>query len=188
MVSPILDILLYVVIPLWMLAGFADYLCHRANDIEHTSGVQESLLHWLLLGEMGVPLIAATFLKINALMLGFMIVCLIAHEVTTHVDLRLAIRSRRVPAIEQQVHSLLEVLPFTAFLLVAILHWPQALALFGAGTEAADLSIAVAQIPPWRSLMLPGLGLLLLGAVPYGEELVRGIRVAAQQRLSSWPQ
>jgi DUF2934 family protein len=29
-------ILLYFVLPLWLLAGFADYLCHRASQIELT--------------------------------------------------------------------------------------------------------------------------------------------------------
>lgn len=31
-------LLLYFALPLWLLAGFADYLCHRASRIEVTSG------------------------------------------------------------------------------------------------------------------------------------------------------
>src|ERR671911_1644060 len=54
--------LMYFVLPLWLAAGFADYLCHRASDIEHTSGAKESLLHLLLFAEMGVPVLAAIFL------------------------------------------------------------------------------------------------------------------------------
>ena len=34
-------ILLYGVLPLWVAAGFADYLCHRRTRIEATSGIVE---------------------------------------------------------------------------------------------------------------------------------------------------
>src|ERR1700754_1847891 len=30
--------LMYFLLPLWLAAGFADYLCHRATAIERTSG------------------------------------------------------------------------------------------------------------------------------------------------------
>jgi hypothetical protein len=47
--------LMYFVLPLWLVAGFADYLCHRAANIEGTSGVKETLLHLLQFAEMAVP-------------------------------------------------------------------------------------------------------------------------------------
>jgi hypothetical protein len=34
------NVLMYFVLPLWLTAGFADYLCHHAAYIEHTSGVK----------------------------------------------------------------------------------------------------------------------------------------------------
>jgi len=147
--TPVWDVLMYVVLPLWVMAGFTDYLCHRASDIEHANGPAESLLHWLMLGEVGVPLLATTFLKINALLMGFMIVCLVAHEITGHLDLRLATRTRNVTAFEHQVHSFLEVLPITALLLLFVLHWPQAQALLGMGAERADLTLSIKQTPLW---------------------------------------
>ena len=60
---------MYFVLPLWLAAGFADYLCHRAAHIERTSGAKESLLHLLQFGEMAVAVLAAMFLEINALVL-----------------------------------------------------------------------------------------------------------------------
>ena len=36
-------LLMYFVLPLWLAAGFADYLCHRAVHIEKTSGWRESI-------------------------------------------------------------------------------------------------------------------------------------------------
>src|SRR5947209_6728647 len=59
-------VLMYVVLPMWLAAGFADYLCHRAAHIETTSGWKESLLHLLQFAEMAVPTLAAIFLEINA--------------------------------------------------------------------------------------------------------------------------
>ena len=107
-------ILMYFIAPLWLMAGFADWLCHRASDIEHTSGPKESLLHLLLLAEMGMPVLLALFFQINALVIAVMIAALVLHELTTWFDLRYASTMRAVSPIEQQVHSFLEILPLTA--------------------------------------------------------------------------
>src|ERR1700712_384556 len=64
------NILMYFVLPVWLAAGFADYLCHRAASIETTSGWKESLLHLLQLAEMAIPTLAAIFLEINALIIA----------------------------------------------------------------------------------------------------------------------
>jgi hypothetical protein len=164
------------VLPLWFFAGFLDYLCHRASDIEHANGVRETALHWLMFAEVGVPMLAAVFLKVNALLLLFMAACWIAHEVTTHVDLRLAIATRHVSAFEQQVHSFLEVLPVVALLLLALLHWDQAAALVGFGATSADFSLSLKPLPSAPELIALFTGILLFGIVPYLDELLRGLR------------
>jgi hypothetical protein len=74
--------LMYVVVPGWFLAGVADYLCHRASRIEHTSGVAETLLHLLQFGLVGMPLLAALFLEINAAVLLIMLAGLVLHQAT----------------------------------------------------------------------------------------------------------
>ncbi len=183
--SPAWYLLVYLVLPAWLLVGFADYVCHRIQRIEHANGAKESLLHWLMLGEVGVPLLAGVFLKIDALIIAVMLVCWIAHEVTTHFDLKLAVRTREVPAYEQQVHSFLEVLPVAALLLICALHWHQAAALFGYGTERADFSLSPAALPQTWQLMLLSGALLIFGIIPYSEELTRGIR--AQRDRDSRP-
>ena len=73
MSDPTQALLLYFIIPLWFLAGFADWLCHRATDIEHTTGVKESLLHLLMFTEIAVPLLACLFLEVNAAIFLLMI-------------------------------------------------------------------------------------------------------------------
>src|SRR4051812_17049795 len=75
-------ILMYVVLPMWLAAGFADYLCHRAARIETTSGWKESALHLLQFAEMAVPTLAAIFLEINALIFLIMIIAIILHHAT----------------------------------------------------------------------------------------------------------
>jgi hypothetical protein len=175
--TPVWDVLMYFVLPLWVVAGFADYLCHRASGIEQASGIKESAIHWLMLAEVGVPLMAVVFLQVNALLLAFVILCLIAHEITGYIDLQVATRTRQVTIFEQQVHSVLEMMPLTAVLLLAILHWPQTLALFGAGRERAEFYLALKQSPAWTEIAPPAIAFLLLAILPYLEEFIRGMRV-----------
>ena len=72
--DPTVLILMYFVLPLWLVAGFADWLCHRASHIETTTGAKESLIHLLMFTEVGIPLLAAMFLDINALIIAGMLV------------------------------------------------------------------------------------------------------------------
>jgi hypothetical protein len=129
------NVLMYFVLPLWLVAGFGDYLCHRASHIETTSGPKESLLHLLQLSEMAIPPLAAIFLEINALIIAVMIGCLLLHEATAIWDVSYAYRTREVRPIEQHIHSFLEMLPLMGLLVIVILHWGQFLALFGVGVE-----------------------------------------------------
>ena len=82
-------------LPVWVIAGFLDYLCHRRSHIEQATGAREPLIHWLMLAEVMVPLSLAVFFRINALVLAVMLVCLIAHQVTGYLDLKLAMATRR---------------------------------------------------------------------------------------------
>jgi hypothetical protein len=172
--GPVWDILVYVVLPLWVLAGFADYVCHRVTHVERASGIKESSIHWLMLGEVGVPLLLAVFFRIDALVMLVMIFALVAHEITGYVDLQVATRTRHVSVLEQQIHSLLEVLPFTAMLLVFTLHWTQMLALFGQG-EPADFSLTLKPMPTFAELGPPAIAFLLFAILPYAEEFIRGL-------------
>jgi hypothetical protein len=170
-------ILMYFVTPLWLLAGFFDWLCHRATDIEGTTGPKESLIHLLLFFEIGLPLLAALFLEVNALVIGFMIAMFLLHEATAYWDVSYAETSRRVTPLEQHVHSLLEMVPLMALLLVISRHWPQFLALFGAGDDIArfDLSLKSEPLSPlYQASVLAGA--FLFGVAHYSEELLRGLR------------
>src|SRR5262245_436331 len=95
--------LMYFVLPLWLAAGFADYLCHRATHIERTSGWKESALHLLQFAEMGVAVLAALFLEITSAVILIMVVCLVLHELTAIWDVRYADATREVTPTEQHV-------------------------------------------------------------------------------------
>ena len=170
-------VLLYFILPLWLAAGFCDYLCHRASNIEITSGYKESLLHLLMFSEVAVPLLAAIFFEINALVIALMIAGFIAHQLTALWDVSFATDKRYVSPIEQQIHSLLEVLPLAGMLIVIVLNWPQFLSLWGLGAETPRFRIALKPDPlPWTYVVTLLSAVLVFEVLPYLEELVRGWR------------
>jgi len=175
-VSDILSrMLMYVVLPLWLTAGFADYLCHRTARIENTSGWKESALHLLQFAEMALAVLAALFLEITSLVILIMIACLVLHQATAMLDVHYANATRRVMPIEQHIHSVLEMLPLTALLLVVAMHWQSFSAIFGMGTP--DYSLRWKQEP----LPIAYIGTILtvtalLDILPYLEEFVRTLR------------
>jgi hypothetical protein len=184
--DPVRLLLLYFIMPVWFLAGFADYLCHRASDIEHTAGPKESLIHLLMFGEVAVPLLMCLFFQINALVFAAMIAAFLAHEVTALWDVSYAIEHRYVSPVEQHVHSFLEMIPLMAGAFVAVLHWPQLLALFSLGNEAARFALE------WKSEALPVAYIvavlsaaLIFEFLPYLEELWRGWNARSVQPVPS---
>jgi hypothetical protein len=175
--DPVRILLLYFIMPVWFLAGLADYLCHRATDIEHTAGPKESLLHLLMFAEIAIPLLMCLFFEINALVFAVMIAGFIAHEATALWDVSYAIEHRYVSPIEQHVHSFLEMIPLMAGAFVAVLHWPQFLALFGFGSEPARFTLELKQQSLPIAYIVAVLGAaLLFELLPYLEELWRGMK------------
>ena len=170
------NVLMYFVLPLWLFAGFADYLCHRASSIATTAGPKESLIHLLMLTEMGIPVTAAMALEVNALVILVMIICWALHEATAVWDVFYANDKREITPIEQWVHSYLGVLPLLSLVLVVVLNWAQFLALFGFGTATPRFEIVWREPPlPWGYVLSVITAVMLLEVLPYLEELVRGL-------------
>ena len=170
-------ILMYFVLPVWLAAGFADWLCHRKAHIATTSGPKESLMHLLMFVEMGAPLLAALFFEVNALVLVFMMAMLVAHVATALWDVHYALGTREVTYIEQHVHSYLEMMPLMATVLVVAMHFDAFLSIFGAGPAPASYTLE------WRGAGLPVpyiaalMGAILIFEIaPYLEELWRGVK------------
>ena len=178
--------LMFVVVPVWLLAGLADYFCHRTSRIEHTSGVAETLLHLLQFTLVGLPLLAALFLEINAAVLLIMAVGLVLHQAAAVWDVRYANATRRVGPAEQHVHGVLEMAPAIATAIVAILNWPDLLALLGIGQPSFGLELKHTPLPRWY-LAAVLLGVLICGVLPYGEELLRTVRASRAARTGRRP-
>jgi hypothetical protein len=175
-------ILMYFILPVWLAAGFADYLCHRAASIQTTSGPKESVLHLAQFGEMAVPTLAAIFLEINALVFAVMLISLVLHQLTAMWDVGYAYRTREVKPIEQHIHSVLEVLPLAAFLLIISLHPGQFISLLGLGAEIADFTVRPKEPPlPWLYVSSMLTLVFLFEVLPYLEELLRGLRARREK-------
>lgn len=172
--------LLGFILPMWQMAGFADWACHRATRIEENSGTKETLLHLLMLVEMGLPTLAALFLEINAPVLAMMVAAFVAHEATALWDVSYAVTRREVTPLEQHVHSFLEVLPLMAASFLCALHWPQFQELVGAAPRR-DWGIRLKRHALPASVVAPTLaGVGALNVAPYLEELWRDLRAHPQ--------
>jgi hypothetical protein len=170
-------ILLYLVMPAWLFAGVADWACHRRAGLEHTTGLKESLLHLLMIAQVGLGVLAVLFLEINSAVLLLLIVLLAAHALTSHWDLHYASGRRFVGAFEQTMHAYLEALPLVAFALLAASYWPQFTAIFDASGSTPDWRWA------WKSEPLPAPVIVALlsasavfGFAPYAEEFHRSLK------------
>lgn len=130
-------LLLVVVLPLWWVAGGADWWLHRRSGIEDAGDPKESLLHLLMLVTVGLPILALLFFEVDAWLLLLCVCGFVAHEITVYVDLQHAEARRAIRPVEQLVHSFQELLPLAGCLLLFASHWSQALALLGLGDEAA---------------------------------------------------
>lgn len=175
----------YFALPLWMLMGFGDYLCHRATQIERTSGIKESLLHVLMLLEMGVPVLLCLYFEVTALVLVLMILVFLIHEATALWDIAFAQDKRDIWLIETHIHSYLGVLPFMMGSIVICLNWDQFLALFGQSIESARWELIWRSRPfslQYHLVMNALLAALLVG--PYAEEVWRCYRARKLPRLT----
>lgn len=166
--------LLYGLMPIWLLAGFADYCCHRFQHIEHSAGLKESLLHLLMLAELGVGLLCALLLEINAGVFLVLLAVCVVHELTMWWDLAYAASRRSIPIVEQWVHGLQQAIPWAGLIALGLLHPGQVQALLGLGDTAPGWTFHLKAMPlsPAYLLILAAAAVLLV-LVPFLGELRR---------------
>jgi hypothetical protein len=175
--------LMYVLMPAWFIPGFADYLIHRRTKIESTSGVRESAIHSLMMGEIAIPVTLTLLFETNAAVLAAAAAATGVHEATAIWDVRAAVNGgREVPPVEQHLHSFLESLPIMATAALCCLHWDQVAKLrTKAGRrESGRLRLRRHPLPPGY-LAAVAAGVACLIAAPYGEELWRCVRAGRRQ-------
>jgi hypothetical protein len=182
----ILGLILFGLLPLWMVAGFVDYLCHRASGIEFTTGVKECVLHIVMGFQVGIPVYLALICEVNVLITLLCLATLVAHEAVAIWDVRLATPVRRISTWETHAHAYLLTIPFYTFALVALRNWQvfvDTMTLDWSGQLAfvmRDAPIGPKGYMGYYFAVVFGLGLL-----PYGNELYRCIKVRNAARLKA---
>jgi hypothetical protein len=173
----------YFVLPVWLAAGFLDYLMHRKTKIETTSGLSESLMHTLMMVEAGPAVFGALFLEINAGVIAMIVAASVVHEATAIWDVVYTSSRRTILPAESHIHSFLEMAPFCVASAAISMHWNQARALVGSGPEEPDyaLRLRLPRIPAQYMLAILS-AFVLVGGLPHAEELRRCLQ-AQRQRL-----
>ncbi|MFI9722021.1 diguanylate cyclase [Streptomyces sp. NPDC052396] len=171
--------LMYGLLPSWFIPGVADWAMHRRTRIEDTSGLRESLIHSLMMTEVGIPIALTLVYRVNPLLLSVQLGATACHEATALWDVRTAVRGdREVRPVEQHVHSFLESLPFAALAALMCLHHDQARALLHGGRGTPGAWRLVPRRPPLPRRYRAGVALAVgaFVALPYAEELIRCLR------------
>ena len=179
-------VLLFFAVPLWLLAGFLDYACHRRLRIEHSAGTPESRLHLAMLLELGLGVSAALLLELNAGAFVLVFMGLILHEGTMWLDLAYASASRTIPWFEQLVHGVQQTMPWIGTVSLVVLHPAQALSVVGLGEASADWRLLLKQPPLPTAYLLTVGGVALLAVVlPFASEYLRCRRAIAATALET---
>lgn len=177
--------LLYGLLPGWFLPGLADWVMHRRSRIEDTAGTKESLIHSLMMTEVGIPIALTLRYEVNPLLLTVQSVGAVVHEATALWDVRTAVDSdREVTPLEQHIHSYLESLPYAALSALMCLHADQVKSLLRGGRGDPDAWRPVPRRRPLSRAYLAGIaaGIGACVVLPYGEELLRCVRAGRRDR------
>lgn len=167
--------LLYVLLPAWFVPGVADWLMHRRTRIEETTGLRESGIHSLMMGEIPVPVTLVLLCEVNAPLLALCAAAGLAHEATAIWDVRTAVEGHReVRPAEQHIHSFLESLPFMAISTLLCLHWDEVACRDG-DFWARPLRLRRRRLPG-RYLAEVFAAVAAFVVAPYGEEALRCLR------------
>ena len=173
------NVLGYVCLPAWLLAGLVDFWSHRRTDIPHTSGVRESMLHLAQLTQIGIPTLIVLFLDLNALTLTLVAAFAVVHTGTAYWDLRYTMDRRRIEPVEQMAHAFLITLPLFATGILALLWWPDRPHASGAATF--NLAWRADPFAP-SSIVAVLAASLLLGLLPALAELRQTLRARLPSR------
>lgn len=169
--------IMYVIMPVWSGVGFLDWLWHRQTKIETTSGVNESVMHLLMMAEAGAPILTGLFLEMNAGALALMGTGWLVHELTVAWDVTYTASRRVIYPREQHTHGYMQTIPFDILATLACLYPEQSLALLGLGKEKADFKLRLRKPPvPLTHFVAIVACMGLVSGLPHVEELWRCYR------------
>lgn len=180
--SVLRTLLAFVWAPLLVLAGALDWACHRQQRIELTAGLGESLLHLLMIGVIGVALLAALLLEATTGLFLLLLLALLLHEASYVADLKLALSRRRIPAVEQWVHGFQHLLPWVGAAGLLALSPAQALAILPWTSQRADWGLRLRAEPvAWEYAVALVAAALVFNVVPFLSEAWRAARAQRRQ-------
>lgn len=119
----VLSFIMYVLLPMWGIAGFVDWCCHRATQIEKNSGIWESLIHSIMGVQVGLPILICLIFEVNVLALLLCFFVLITHEIVAHHDVHFTAPLREISIWEVHAHNYLATIPFYMVALTVMLRW-----------------------------------------------------------------
>ena len=175
----LINLILYGMLPLWGIAGFIDWCCHRATRIERTSGLKESLVHSLMGIQLGVPILLCLLFEVNVMILLICIAAWLCHEVVAHWDVAYSSPLRHISIWETHVHNYMATLPLFLLMLIVVLNWDAALKLVRFDW-AGEFYLRRVEIPHGGSSYLRNYlaFMAVLCVMPYIEENLRCFLVA----------
>jgi hypothetical protein len=175
----LINLILYGLLPLWGVAGFIDWCCHRATQVESTSGLKESLIHSLMGIQLGIPILLCLLFEINVLILLICMAMWLLHEVVAHWDVHYASPRRTISIWEVHVHNYMATVPLYLLMLILVLNWDVAVKLF-TFDWSGQFGIHRLTAPIGGASYLPGYlaFMAVLCVFPYLEENIRCLRYA----------
>jgi hypothetical protein len=159
--------------PLWLLAGAADYLCHRRSRIEHTSGVRESWLHVAQFATMLLIVGGLALFAVRGLALIVLVLLVTVHTVLSYIDVKYTQPKRFISPAEQHAHALLDVLPLAALAVLA-----------ASDSQTMQEFWRQPALTPAQLALLLG-SLLVLAGGPILEEMLRTRRAMRHEGLTT---
>lgn len=170
----LIQLLLYVFLPLWGIAGFVDWCCHRATHIETTSGVKESFMHSVMGVQIAIPILLCMIFEVNVAVLLVCLAALVLHEVVAHMDVRYAAPRREISIWEMHAHSYLSTLPIYMLSVIGIINWEIVIKLVSLNWSGQFQFVLVSEAHGGDGYLVWYLGFMAIFCVfPYMEELVR---------------
>ena len=168
------NFLLFLFLPLWGIAGLLDWFCHRATNIEITSGLKESMMHSVMGIQVGIPILLCLLYRVNVLILLICGIVFLLHEIVAHWDVHYASPRRHISVWEMHAHNVLATLPLYMLTMIAVINWPTVIDL-ATLQWAGKMALEPRQSLPGGESYLPTY-LTLMGifcALPYAEENLR---------------
>ncbi|MGH1471917.1 MAG: diguanylate cyclase [Cellvibrionaceae bacterium] len=181
--SLLIQVLLYVFLPLWGIAGFVDWCCHRATNIESTTGIKESLMHSVMGIQLGIPILLCLLFYINV---SILLVCIAAwclHEVIAHMDVHYASTRRKISIWEMHAHSYLATLPLFMLSIIVVINWPTMVKLLTLDWAGQMGFVRLETMHGSDSYLRTYLIFMSIACVfPYAEELFRCLRYELKKK------